>query len=78
MQDMEEKGWETKAALAKLFTVPACMEVVEMARHIHGAYGYTKSYKIERLYRAIAGASAIAISLEINRSMVGLSVLSHW
>ena len=78
MQDIEAKGWETKAALAKLFVVPACIEVVEKARHIHGAYGYTKSYKIERLYRAIAGASAIATSLEINRSMVGASVLSHW
>ena len=78
MQDMEEKGWETKAALAKLFAVPTCIEVVERARHIHGAYGYTKSYKIERLYRAIAGASAIATSLEINRSIVGASVLSHW
>jgi len=55
--------------------VPTCIEVVERARHIHGAYGYTKSYKIERLYRAIAGASAIATSLEINRSILGASVL---
>lgn len=77
MQDMEEKGWESKAALTKLFAVPTCMEVVERARHIHGAYGYTKSYKIERLYRAIAGASAIATSLEINRSIVGSSLLRH-
>lgn len=75
MLDMEEKGWKSKAALTKLFAVPTCIEVVERARHIHGAYGYTKSYKIERLYRTIAGASAIATSLEINRSIVGSSVL---
>jgi len=77
MQDREETNWQGKAALTKLFVVPTCIEVVERARHIHGAYGYTKSYKIERLYRAIAGASAIATSLEINRSIVGSSVVSR-
>ena len=47
------------------------MEVVEMARRIHGAYGYSKEFKIERIVRAIAGATAIATSLEINKSIVG-------
>jgi len=75
VQDQKEKGWKTNAALTKLFVVPAAVEVIEMARHIHGAYGYTKEYKIERLYRAVAGASAIATSLEINKSMVGASAL---
>jgi hypothetical protein len=46
------------------------------SRRIHGAYGYTKDFKIERLYRAIAGASAIAVSLEINKSIVAISLLS--
>jgi alkylation response protein AidB-like acyl-CoA dehydrogenase len=46
------------------------MEVVEMSRRIHGVYSYTKDFKIERLYRAMAGASAIAVSLEINKSIV--------
>ena len=55
--------------------MPAAMEVVEMSRHLHGAYGYTKEFKIERLYRAIAGYTAIAVSLEINRSIVGGSLV---
>lgn len=70
LKEQDNSDWMTEAAATKLFVVPATMEMVEMSRRIHGAYGYTKEFKIERLYRAIAGASAIAVSLEINRSMV--------
>ena len=75
LQDQEAANWQTEAATAKLFVVPAAMEVVEMSRRLHGAYGYTKEFKIERLYRAIAGYSAIAVSLEINKSIVGSSLV---
>ena len=65
------QGWQTEAAAAKLFVVPTATEIVDMARRLHGAYGYTKEFKIERLYRAMAGFSVIATSLEINKSIVG-------
>ncbi|MFC1868963.1 acyl-CoA dehydrogenase family protein, partial [Thermodesulfobacteriota bacterium] len=65
----------TEAAATKLFVVPSIVAVVNTARQIHGAYGYTKEFKIERLYRAIAGASAIAVSLEINKSIVASSLI---
>ena len=71
LQDQGAPDWMNEAAACKLFVVPTAMEVVEMSRRIHGGYGYTKDFKIERLYRAIAGASAIAVSLEINKSIVG-------
>jgi len=70
-QDQESPNWQTEAATAKLFVVPAATEIVEMSRRLHGAYGYTKEFKIERLYRTIAGFSVIATSLEINKSIVG-------
>ncbi|NLT66656.1 MAG: hypothetical protein GXX84_08645 [Acidobacteria bacterium] len=69
LKDSNAPDWMTEAAMAKMFVIPATMEVVELSRRIHGPYGYTKEFKIERLYRAIAGASAIAVSLEINRSI---------
>lgn len=75
MKDASEKNWIMEAAAAKIFVVPAVMEIVNKARRLHGAYGYTQDYKIERLYRAIAGASVIAVSLEINKSMVGGQLL---
>jgi alkylation response protein AidB-like acyl-CoA dehydrogenase len=75
LQDSSDPDWMTEAAAAKVFVVPAALEIVETARRIHGGYGYTKEFKIERLYRAVAGASAIAVSLEINKSMIGSFLL---
>jgi len=74
LQDQEDPNWMTEAAATKMFVVPATMKAVEIARRIHGAYGYTREVKVERLYRAICGASAIAVSLEINKSIVGASL----
>ncbi len=74
LQDQSAPNWMTEAAAAKLFVVPTAIEIVEIARRIHGAYGYTREFKIERLARAIAGAASIATSLEINRSIVGAAV----
>lgn len=71
LHDQQATDWQNEAASAKLFVVPATMKVVEMARQIHGCYGYTRDFKIERLYRAAAGATGIATTLEINRSIVG-------
>jgi len=75
LKDSDAPGWMTEAAAAKLFVVPAAMDIVEKARQIHGAYGYTKEFKIERLNRAIAGASVIAVGLEINRSIVSAPLI---
>jgi alkylation response protein AidB-like acyl-CoA dehydrogenase len=75
LKDNGASDWKTEAAAAKTFIVPAAMEIVELSRRIHGAYGYTKEFKIERLYRAIAGASAIAVSLEINKSIAAAPLL---
>jgi len=75
-QEQQAPDWQLQAASAKLFVIPTAQEVVEMSRRLHGAYGYTREFKIERLYRAIAGFSVIAVSLEINRSIVGSSLVS--
>jgi len=74
-EEQQTPDWQTQAASAKLFVVPAASEVVEMSRRLHGAYGYTREFKIERLYRAIAGFSVIATSLEINKSVIGSSIV---
>ena len=75
MADRQLGKWTTEAAAAKLFVVPTTIAVTDTARQIHGAYGYTKEFKIEMLSRAIVGATGIATTLEINRSMVGASLL---
>ena len=75
MKEQGEPNWQTEAAAPKVFVVPAAGEVVEMSRRLHGAYGYTKEFKIEKLYRAMAGCSVIAVSLEVNKSIVGASLV---
>jgi alkylation response protein AidB-like acyl-CoA dehydrogenase len=42
---------DVEAGMAKLFATEICNEVVEDALRIHGGYGYSKEYEIERLYR---------------------------
>ncbi len=74
-EDREESDWQTQAAAAKLFVIPAAMEIIETARRLHGAYGYSRETKVERLGRAISGFPSIAVSLEINRSIVGSSLV---
>ena len=71
LHEQETADWMNEAASAKLFVVPVTIEVVELARRIHGSYGYTKDFKIERLFRAAAGATGVATTLEVNRSIVG-------
>ena len=74
LQDQGYQNWQTEAAVCKLFVVPTTTDVVEQGKRIHGTHGYIREFKIERLYRSILGASAIATSLEINRSIVGASI----
>ncbi|HXY75148.1 MAG TPA: acyl-CoA dehydrogenase family protein [Dehalococcoidales bacterium] len=69
--DKKSDELHTTAAAAKLFVVPVTIDIVEKARQLHGAYGYTREFKIDRLSRSIIGAANIATSLEINRSIVG-------
>jgi alkylation response protein AidB-like acyl-CoA dehydrogenase len=76
LADREAAGWMNDAAAAKLFVVPTTIEIAEMSRRVHGAYGYTREFKIEMLCRALAGATGVATSLEINRSIVGGSLLT--
>jgi alkylation response protein AidB-like acyl-CoA dehydrogenase len=42
---------DVEAGMAKLFASETGKEVVEEAFRIHGGYGYSKEYEIERLYR---------------------------
>lgn len=59
----------------KIFVVPMIQEVARLSLQIHGSYGYSKEYKVERLYRYAAHAGVVASSLEINRTIAGSALL---
>ena len=42
---------DVEAGMAKYLASEYCNEVVEDSFRIHGGYGYSKEYEIERLYR---------------------------
>ncbi|HDD60873.1 MAG: acyl-CoA dehydrogenase [Thermoplasmata archaeon] len=46
-----QKRYSTEAAMAKYYASEVAREVTNFALQIHGGYGYTKDYKVERLYR---------------------------
>jgi butyryl-CoA dehydrogenase len=46
-----KKKYSEEAAMAKLFAAETCMKVASKALQIHGGYGYTKDYPVERMFR---------------------------
>jgi alkylation response protein AidB-like acyl-CoA dehydrogenase len=40
-----------EAAIAKLFSSHAAQRIASMAIDLHGGYGFTKEYPVEKLYR---------------------------
>jgi len=66
----------TKAvALAKLFSASSSVEAISQAIQVHGSYGYTKDFKVERLYRDAKLNDLIEGSLEIQRVIIANSLL---
>ena len=53
MKDRGERN-DVEAGMAKYLAAEYCNEVVEASFRIHGGYGYSKEYEIERLYREAA------------------------
>ena len=74
MQDDGER-FEIPSAECKIYVTPEIQEVARMGLQIHGSYGYSKEYKIEKLYRFAAHAGVVASSTEINKTIVGMSLL---
>ena len=63
------------ASMAKLFAGQAGEWVASQSLQIHGAYGYTTDYKIERIFRA-AKQSEIAEGVnEVQRSAIGAALV---
>jgi alkylation response protein AidB-like acyl-CoA dehydrogenase len=44
---------DLEAGMAKYLAAELCKEVVEDALRVHGGYGYSKEYEIERIYRDV-------------------------
>ena len=73
--DEDPKRFQVEAAACKNFVQPVVTQIILDSLRLHGGYGITKEFKIERLYRSQPGNIVISVSLEINKSIVGASLV---
>jgi len=63
------------SAMAKLFASEVACKITDMAVQIHGGYGYTKSYPVERYYRDARVTRIYEGTSEIHRMVIARGVL---
>jgi butyryl-CoA dehydrogenase len=63
------------AAQAKLFAAEAATKVTDLAVQIHGGYGYSKAYAVERYYRDARVTRIYEGTSEVHRMVIAREVL---
>jgi alkylation response protein AidB-like acyl-CoA dehydrogenase len=76
MKDAGERS-ELEAGMAKLFASETGHFCVEEALRIHGGYGYSKEYEVERLYRDAPLLLIGEGTSEIQRMVIGRKLLQR-
>jgi len=66
-----------EAAMAKLYCSTTATRVTNLALQIHGGYGYSKEYDIERYFRDAKVTEIYEGTSEVQRMVVARSVLSQ-
>ena len=77
MKDRGERN-DVEAGMAKYLAAEYCNEVVQASFRIHGGYGYSKEYEIERLYREAAFMLIGEGTAEIQKMIIGRSLLKEY
>ncbi len=66
-----------EAAMAKLYCSTTASKVTNLALQIHGGYGYSKEYDVERYFRDAKVTEIYEGTSEVQRMVVARSVLSQ-
>jgi alkylation response protein AidB-like acyl-CoA dehydrogenase len=69
---------DLEAGMAKYVASEYCREVVESSFRIHGGYGYSKEYEIERLYREAPMLLIGEGTAEIQKMIIGRRLLEEY
>ena len=69
---------DVEAGMAKYLAAEYCKEVVEDAFRIHGGYGYSTEYEIERLYRDAPMLLIGEGTSEIQKMIIGQRLVSEY
>jgi len=65
----------TEAAMAKLFASETAMAVTTMAVQLHGGYGYTREYPVERMMRDAKITEIYEGTSEVQKMVIAAAVL---
>ena len=77
LKDSGERN-DLEAGMAKYLASEYCSQVVEDSFRIHGGYGYSKEYEIERLYREAPMLLIGEGTADIQRMIVGRRLLEEY
>ena len=67
-----------KAAMAKLYASEAAGRICDMALQVHGGYGYTQEFPVERYLRDVRVSRIYEGTSEIQRVVIARSVLKEF
>ena len=70
-----QKTYSVEAAMAKLYAAEVAMEVTTKAVQLHGGYGYTREYDVERMMRDAKITEIYEGTSEVQRMVISGSLL---
>ncbi|MDD3001224.1 MAG: acyl-CoA dehydrogenase [Candidatus Riflebacteria bacterium] len=70
-----QKRFSVEAAMAKLYASEVAMEVTTKAVQLHGGYGYTREYEVERMMRDAKITEIYEGTSEVQRMVISASLL---
>ena len=75
--NLKDRGvpFNRESAMAKMFASEAAVDATRLGLQIHGGYGYTKAYPIERYYRDAKICEIYEGTSEIQRMVIARSLL---
>jgi alkylation response protein AidB-like acyl-CoA dehydrogenase len=76
-KDSGERG-DLQSGMAKYLASEYCSQVVEDSFRIHGGYGFSKEYEIERLYREAPMLLIGEGTADIQRMIIGRRLLEDY
>lgn len=71
-----QKRYSVEAAMAKLFAAETAMEVTTKCVQLHGGYGYTREYAVERMMRDAKITEIYEGTSEVQRMVISASLLA--
>jgi alkylation response protein AidB-like acyl-CoA dehydrogenase len=75
MKDEAIPGLSRASSMAKLYASEAAKVICDSAVQVHGAYGYSREYAVERFYRDVRVTSIYEGTSEVQRMVIARSLL---